>query len=89
MIVWRVALKARFIAGRNITGWNFQGSTDGTTFVTLLSSQPPLIGNATSPSFFNISTTTAYQYYRLNITASVGPGDSAAMQLMQLYIYSQ
>jgi hypothetical protein len=83
--IWRVALKARYIAARNITAWNFAGSNDGTTFTTLRTSTIPLLGAATAPSFFNISTTTAYRFYRFNITASTGATD-VGVQVMQLYV---
>lgn len=85
--IWKVALKARFFAGRNITAWNIAGSTNGTTFTTLLTSTTTLSGSATTPSFFNISTTTAYQYYRFNITASVGAVDTG-VHAMQLYVFT-
>ena len=32
IVIWRVALKARAITGRDITGWNLAASNDGTTF---------------------------------------------------------
>jgi hypothetical protein len=83
--IWRVALKARFAAGRNITLWSITSSKDGLTFDTLLSStNNTLLGTATKPSFFEIDTSTAYQYYRFNILASEGtPG--TGVQYMQLY----
>ncbi|KAH3720931.1 hypothetical protein DPMN_063842 [Dreissena polymorpha] len=36
--MWRVALKARAIDGRNITEWDFTGSNDGKTCTPLLTS---------------------------------------------------
>lgn len=87
VVIWRVALKARNIAGRNITGWNISGSNDRTTFTTLLTSTTALLGASTAPTFFNISTTTAYQYYRINITSVVGNPDWG-LQAMQLYTLS-
>ena len=88
IIIWRVALKGRGIVGRNITAWNNGGSTDGVTFTTLLTSPTALLGAATAPTIFNISTTTAYLYYRLNITARVGSTD-VEVQVFQLFAYSQ
>lgn len=88
IIIWRVAIKARAIAGRNITAWNIQGSNDGTVFTNLITSTTTLLGAATAPSFFDISTTTAYSYYRLNITASVGATD-VGIQVFQIYTYCQ
>ncbi|KAH3826339.1 hypothetical protein DPMN_128239 [Dreissena polymorpha] len=85
--IWRVALKARAIDGKNITEWNFSGSNDGKTFEPLLTSTTKLLGSANAPLFFNISTTTAYQYYRLAIQASTGAED-LGVQVMQLYVLS-
>jgi hypothetical protein len=84
--VWRILLKARPIAGRNITAWNLSASNDGTNFTTLLTSTTVLEGSAAAPSFFNVTTNDAYQIYRLNITASVGSSD-VGVQYMQLYVY--
>ena len=85
--VWRVALKARQFPNRNITAWNIAGSNNGTTFTTLLTSTTVLSGGASTPSYFNISTTVSYWYYRFNITASAGATD-VGVQVMQLYTYS-
>lgn len=88
VLIWRIALKARFISGRNMTAWNVQGSNNGTTFTTLLTSTTALLGSASVPSFFDISTTIAYQYYRVNITNVVSNPDWG-LQLMQIFVYSQ
>jgi len=88
VVIWQVALKSRAgLPGRNITAWNIAGSNNGTMFTTLLTSTTALLGAATAPSFVNISTTTAYQYYRLNITGYVGSVD-VGVQVMQLYVLS-
>ena len=81
VIIWRLALKAEpVIRG----GWNLSASNDGTTFTTLFSSSDTLQVGA-SPTFFNISTTTAYQYYRLTVPANVVP--EQGILVMQLYVY--
>ena len=81
VIIWRLALKAEpVIRG----GWNLSGSNDGTTFTTLFSSSDTLQVGA-SPTFFNISTTTAYQYYR--VTLARGRLVVNGIQVMQLYVY--
>jgi hypothetical protein len=85
--IWRLALKARPIVGRNITAWNLSATNDGTTFTTLLTSTIVLEGAATVPSFFDITTNDAYQIYRFNITASIGSTD-VGVQYMQLYVYN-
>ena len=82
-------MKARSgFVGRNITAWNIVGSNDVVTFTTLLTSTTTLLGAATAPTFFNISTTTGYLYYRLNITASVRSIE-VGVQVFQLFAYSQ
>ncbi|KAH3799780.1 hypothetical protein DPMN_153396 [Dreissena polymorpha] len=83
VIIWRVALKARAIDGKNISECSISGSIDGKTFTALLTSSTKLLGSANEPLFFNISTTTAYQHYRLDIKASTGAGD-LGVQVMQL-----
>ena len=83
--IWRVALKARHISGRDITAWNITVSNTGTDFRTLINSSTVLLGSATSPTFVEVTANYAYQYYRLNITASTGSVD-VGVQLFQLYI---
>ena len=87
IVAWRVALKARAITGRDITGWNLAASNDGTTFTILITSTTTLLGSATAPTFVNVTTSTAYQYYRLNITSSTGSTD-VGVQVFQLYVNS-
>jgi F5/8 type C domain len=84
--IWRVVLKARNIADRDITAWNLSASNDETTFTTLLESQTILSGNATEPSLFYVISSDAYQYYRFAITASTGSND-VGVQAMQLFVY--
>ena len=82
--ILRVALKARPMTGKNITSWSISASSDGTTFNTLFRSTSALLGAATTPTFIEIDTSVAYQYYRLNILESVGtPG--VGIQYMQLF----
>ena len=80
VIIWRLALKVRM----NLVMWDLFGSNDGTRFASLLSSSGTLPVGA-SPTFFNISTTTAYRYYKLMVR-----GDNWIMggiEVMQLYVY--
>ena len=86
--IWRIALKARSgFPGRDITAWNLSASNDGTAFETLLTSTTALLGSATFLTFFEVQTSEAFQYYRLNITASIGSID-VGVELFQLYTYS-
>jgi len=78
--IWRVALKVRMAT----QGASLTASNDGITFTALLAMNvaiPPGL----APTFFNISTTTAYQYYRLTIVEDVWLLNG--IQVMQLYIY--
>ena len=82
--IWRVALKAKSIAGKNITSWSISASHNGTTYETIFTSTSALLGAATKPSFVGIDNVAAYQYYRFNTLVSEGaPG--VGVQYMQLY----
>jgi hypothetical protein len=82
--IWRVGLKARKSAGKDITAWNITVSNDGTEFRTLLTSTTVLLGSASAPTFIEVTTNYAYQYYRLTITESTGSND-VGVQVFQLY----
>jgi hypothetical protein len=66
---------------RNPTAWNLLGSNDGTSWTTLdtRSGQTFIAGIPNSYTFAN---RTAYQYYRLNITANVGNGITQLAELV-------
>ena len=82
--IWKVALKARSVAGKNITSWSLSASNDALTFQTLLTSTSALLGAATKPSFFEVNTPASYQYYKFTIVTSEGtPG--IGIQYMQVY----
>jgi len=60
------------IPARTVTAWTFLGSNDGTTWTTLDTQSGitwPTVGQTQSFIFAN---TTAYSYYRINITANGG-----------------
>jgi len=80
VIIWRLALTFRM----DQRGWNLTGSNDGTTFTALLSSREKLYAYE-GPVFFDISTTTAYQYYRL--TLAEDEWLHQGIRVMQLYVY--
>jgi len=52
--IWKVMLKARPVAGRNITSWSITASNDVTAFETILTSTNVLLGFTTEPSFFKL-----------------------------------
>src|ERR1043165_1116108 len=80
VIIWRLALKVRMTT----LGWSLTGSNDGTRFASLLSSSGTLPVGA-SPTFFNISTTTAYRYYKLVLVED--DWNMNGLEVMQLYVY--
>ena len=66
--------------------WTFEGSTDGSTWITLdtqLSQTGWAAGEARS---FTFTTSTTYRFYRLNMTAN--NGDATYMAIASLDIYS-
>ena len=81
--IWKVMLKARPITGRNITSWSITASNDDAAFEAVLTSTTVLFGSTTEPSFFEINTLIAYQYYMFNILTCEGP--NPGIQAMQLY----
>lgn len=82
--IWRVGLKARKNAGKDITAWTISASNDGTDFRTLLTSTTVLFGSAHVPTFIEVTAHNAYQYYRFTITESTGSND-VGVQVFQLY----
>jgi hypothetical protein len=85
VLIWRVALKVRMA----MDGWNLSASNDGTPFEVLFSSTSAL--QKEFVYFFDISTTTAYQYYRLTAIDNDYPNtdwSNNGIQLMQLYVYN-
>jgi hypothetical protein len=83
--IWRIALKARSVRDRDITTWNITASNNGTLFTNIVTSTAPLLGSANAPTFFDVTTNDAYQYYRLNVTGSTGSTEFG-IQVLQLYI---
>src|ERR1043165_8815914 len=80
VIIWRLALKTRM----DLLDWNLSGSNDGRVFTGLLENNPVLHVDS-APIFLDISTTTAYKYYKLTMLE-----DDWLMQgieTMQLYVY--
>jgi hypothetical protein len=53
--------------GDNPTAWQFQGSTDGSSWTTLDTES-----GVTTQTYFTVSSPGAYNYYRLNVTANGG-----------------
>ena len=79
VIIWRFGL----YPASNATVWNLSASNDGLSFTPLLANVPR---TGSGLRFFDVSTTTAYQYYRLTF-AEPDDGLRTTIFLMQLYIY--
>jgi hypothetical protein len=60
---------------RDPSAWTFQGSYDGSTWSTLDTKTGQSFSGRNVTNSYAISNTTAYRYYRLNITANSGASD--------------
>src|SRR5688572_24979270 len=80
VVIWRLALKVRM----ECPGISLTASNDGITFTALFATSGSILAQP-APTFFNISTTTSYQYYRLTIVEDAWLLNG--IQVMQLYIY--
>lgn len=74
------------IAARDPKDWQFQGSDDGTTWTTLDSQSGQAFANRMQLNTYNLGNTTAYRYYRLNVTAN--NGDSTFTHLGDIGLWS-
>jgi hypothetical protein len=73
---------ANDVPGRDPKNWQFQGSPDGTTWTTLDTQSNQSFAFRYQTNTYNIGNTTAYRYYRLNVTAN--NGDPGTLQLSEL-----
>jgi len=76
---------ANDVPGRDPKDWQFLGSQDGTTWTTLDSQSGQTFANRYQQNTYPIGNTTAYRYYRLNITAN--SGDPSGLQLSELGLW--
>jgi hypothetical protein len=76
---------ANDVPTRDPKDWTFLGSQDGTTWTTLDSQSGQTFANRYQVNTYPIGNTTAYRYYRLNVTAN---GGDAAVQLSELGLWS-
>ena len=77
-------------AGNGITtqlpkDWTFQGSNDGSSWTTLDTKATQPAWSEDEYRYYNTSNTTAYRYYRINITANQGATDYCAVGEFGLY----
>lgn len=73
------------VPGRDPKNWQFQGSHNGTTWTTLDTRTDEFFPSRFQTRSFTFDNTTAYQYYRLNITAN--NGNATGIQLSELALY--
>jgi regulation of enolase protein 1 (concanavalin A-like superfamily) len=75
---------ANDVPARDPKDWTFLGSQDGTTWTTLDSKSGQTFVNRYQVNTYPIGNTTAYRYYRLNITANSG---DVGLQLSELGLW--
>jgi fibronectin type 3 domain-containing protein len=78
-------VSAPLIPERDPKDWQFQGSNDGTTWTTLDTQSGYTFQYRTYLRTFDIANTTAYRYYRLNVTAN--NGDASFLHLSELGLW--
>ena len=84
-LVKRYTVSSADVAGRDPKDWQFQGSQDGSTWTTLDSQSGQVFANRVQQNVYNIGNTTAYRYYRLNITANNGDANGVAISELGLW----
>jgi fibronectin type 3 domain-containing protein/regulation of enolase protein 1 (concanavalin A-like superfamily) len=78
-VVKRYTISSADVAARDPGAWNFLASQDGTNWTTLDSQTNQSFANRMQQNTYNIGNTTAYRYYRLDITTNNGdPGVAVA-----------
>jgi hypothetical protein len=87
-VVTRYTLtSANDFANRDPKNWQFQGSNDGSSWTTLNTQTGQEFPSRFMLRTYTVSNTTAYSYYRLNITAN--NGNTTGMQLAEWNIYDE
>jgi regulation of enolase protein 1 (concanavalin A-like superfamily) len=80
---------ANDVPQRDPKDWQFQASNDGTTWTTLDTRTAQTFAARYQTNQYTITNTTAYRYYRLNITAnSGGSGYGVQLSEMALIVFS-
>jgi hypothetical protein len=76
-VVKRYTLTSADVATRDPKDWNFLGSQDGVSWTTLDTQTNQSFANRMQVNTYNIGNTTAYRFYRIEITANNGAGGVA------------
>ena len=82
-----VLTSAGDVPQRDPASWQFQGSNNGTTWTTLDTETGQVFANRGQAQNYNLTNTTSYLYYRLNVTANSG-GSGYGIQLAELGLFS-
>jgi hypothetical protein len=80
-VVKRYTISVADVLERDPKSWTFMGSQDGSTWATLNSQSNQAFRLRMAMNTYNIGNTTAYRYYRLNITANNGATGVAVSEL--------
>jgi hypothetical protein len=72
-------------ADRDPKSWTFQGSNDGSTWTTLDTQSNQVFATRTHANVYNISNTTAYRYYQIDVTANNG---GTSLEIAELGLWS-
>jgi hypothetical protein len=80
-VVKRYTINVADVLERDPKDWTFLGSQDGSTWTTLDTQSNQTFRLRIAMNTYNIGNTTAYRYYRLNITANNGAGGTAISEL--------
>ncbi|HEY8900804.1 MAG TPA: RICIN domain-containing protein [Chthoniobacterales bacterium] len=80
-VVKRYTINSADVATRDPKDWQFQGSQDGSTWTTLDTQSGQSFLVVMSQNTYNIGNTTAYRYYRINVTANNGATGTAIAEL--------
>jgi hypothetical protein len=83
-VVKRYTINSADEPDRDPTSWQFQGSQDGSTWTTLDTQSSQSFITEQAQNTYNIGNTTAYRYYRLNITANNGGTSGVAISELGL-----
>ena len=84
-VVKRYTINSADVVARDPKAWQFQGSQDGSTWTTLDTQSGQSFAVQNAQNTYDIGNTTAYRYYRLNITANNGDANGVAISELGLW----
>ncbi len=79
--VKRYSVVSADVANRDPKTWAFLGSNDGSTWTTLDTQSNQVFPTRNHADVYNIGNTTAYRYYKIDVTANNGAGTLAIAEL--------